>query len=158
MTTAILDSPEQLQSVFDDVADSFGEVRYSPFLKRELVNLESLHAVYFAATTSPAGEAWAPLAPSTIKRKGHSQILRDTGRLIKSLATKSADSVRDVVDEGANRSGLAFGTSVPYSIFHDKATAKRPARRHVGFSDNYLQGATERAATHTIEGLKNASV
>lgn len=37
----------------------------------------------FASETSPLGEAWQPLKPSTIAKKGNSKILRDSGALMR---------------------------------------------------------------------------
>lgn len=67
------------------------------------------------------GERWAPLAASTIKRKGHSMILVDTGRLRRSISFKTIRSMIDgyIVD---------IGTNVPYARYHQHGGKNLPKR------------------------------
>lgn len=60
----------------------------------------------FRQQIAPDGSPWAPLAPSTIARKGSSKILRQSGDL--------QDTIRHQVSGNA----LEFGTDRPYGAIH----------------------------------------
>lgn len=68
----------------------------------------------FETSTSPAGELWAPLAESTVRRRrqGSSKPLVDTARLRTSANARV---------EGAK---LRFGTSASYGIFHQAGSGR----------------------------------
>ena len=67
---------------------------------------------------------WPALAPSTVARKGHSRILIDTRRLIRSVTLESsADKVIEITDNS-----LVFGTNVPYARYHEEGTSRLPKR------------------------------
>jgi hypothetical protein len=63
------------------------------------------------------GGKWRPLAPSTIRKKGHSRILFERGKLIKSwrMRTSSGYSVSVYSED-------------PKAIFHEEGTSRMPAR------------------------------
>lgn len=153
MTPTVVQDQQGLDQFFASVARDFGDTNYSAYLHSQLPKLEKLHKLYFDAEQDPTGAGWPALAPSTIQRKGHDRILYESGRLRESLAGKSGDSLRDVIDEGA-MSGLAFGTTVPYSLFHDKATENRPARPHVGINLKVLDKIAEGALAVALARLK----
>lgn len=67
---------------------------------------------------------WAPLAASTIARKGNDRILVDQGALMKSLTEQSGGDHFEVIQ----RTELFFGTSDPKAGFHKTGTSKMPAR------------------------------
>lgn len=60
---------------------------------------------------------WAPLAASTIRRKGHDKLLYDTGHLRDSI------TLGIVTDRTAT-----VGSDAPYSIFHQMGTKRMDAR------------------------------
>lgn len=70
----------------------------------------------FANGQDPYGKGWAPLAPSTIRQKGHSSILVDTGKL--------AASTIAVPMSGA---GIEL-RSIDYGQFHQFGTKYMVAR------------------------------
>ena len=74
-------------------------------------------------------ETWAPLAPSTLKRKpkvcGTIRKLICTGRLWNSLRV-SSDGFHISRKE---KLLFEFGTSVPYAIYHQAGTRKMPRRK-----------------------------
>lgn len=76
---------------------------------------------------------WAPLAPSTIKRKGHDKLLYDTGRL------------RDSITLGeVTPSSAAVGTDAPYSLYHQLGTKSMAARPFIpAGSDGQLTAQAE---------------
>jgi len=92
--------------------------------------IELLHVEYFATSVSPDGEAWAPLAPLTVKRKGHSRILFETNRLYESLTSGTGDSVRR-----AESTYLEFGTRREWAWIHQVGSERIPARPHTGISN-----------------------
>lgn len=137
--------------VLVDIERGFRECDYTESLQNFFPVLESTHAKHFASQSDPAGVPWAPLSPRTIKRKGHSTILFETGRLKASLVGQTGDSIRAISDRGQ---GALFGTSVPYSIFHDVGGGNLPQRRHVGMIDETLQLLVDSVANRSVESLK----
>ena len=67
----------------------------------------------------PYGNPWAPLAESTIKRKGgDSRILRRTDRMLDELSIRPSPGA-----------GLTLTFGAPYAAFHQVGTKDMPARR-----------------------------
>jgi phage gpG-like protein len=159
MQTLVLNSLEDLQELYDGVAEDFNKLDYTEWMKAELVKLADWEQSLFDTATAPDGAAWPPLAPSTIKRKGHATILVDTTRLRRSLTFKGTASNDEAVRE-ANQTDtaayLAFGSLVPYGPSHDESVGNRPARRHVGINEQYLDKMVERVADYTVKELAEA--
>lgn len=143
-----------MQHVLDGLTADAMEVTFAELLNEFHGTLEEKHAQTHTAQTTPAGNAWPPLAPRTVKRKGHSTILVETGRLKASLAGRSGDSIREVVDEGPGRAGLSFGTDVEYAHYHQDGTTRIPQREHVGASEELIDQFAEAIATTFTEQLK----
>lgn len=148
----VINGLENLQPYFDGIAADFTRINFQAFGRLELYELEDLHAKYFADASDPTGAAWPQLAQSTIDRKGHGTILVDTGRLLASLTGGGADGIRDVA-EVSDMTNIIFGTNVEYSGLHDEATWNRPARRHVGINEQFLDGFVDRLLQYTINEL-----
>lgn len=160
MPTLTVDSFEELQEVYDSVAEDFNQLDYTDWMVKELDNLARWENDLFVNAVGPDGGAWPPLAASTIRRKGHAAILVDTGALFRSLTARglrqsTGDAVREAIQTETG-GHLSFGTSVPYSVYHDRASGSRPARRHVGINESYLDGMVNRVADYTIEKLTEA--
>lgn len=179
--TIYLDSLDELQDLYDGVAEDFADIEYRPFLEGELDKIANLEREYFDRQVSPDGAAWAANAPRTIEQKGHDKVLRGVRggirksarknhgaklarrfrqfRLSNSLTLKSKSSTGDAIREATdttNGGWLAFGTEVEYSAFHDQGNSRVPARPHVGVNDRYLDAATERCADYTLKKLVEA--
>jgi phage gpG-like protein len=99
-----------------------------PLLERFATLLQQMMAERFAAQ----GEGdWAPLAASTVKRKGSSVVGRETDAMMEALTTDGAEgALREFVDDelifGVN---LTSEDGVPYpAIFNDGRGADQPAR------------------------------
>jgi phage gpG-like protein len=108
----------------------------------------------FEQSKAPNGSGWAPNAPSTIKRKGHGVVLRETGRLGVSLTQEThPDAVVEIVAEPSG-CGFSRGTSVEYSGFNQNGTKRIPARPHVGLTEEACDEMTELGADLAIEHLK----
>lgn len=78
---------------------------------------------------------WQQLAASTVAEKARKgldpHILQATGRLKDSLTRKfSSDHV-----ERLSADSLAFGSSVPYGIYHQTGTSRMPSRPPLALSD-----------------------
>lgn len=166
MSTITIDGLDRLGDLFADIGEQLFDADFTPALRAEIPHLMETHRDHFDNQSNPVGEAWAPLAQSTIDGKGrrsghnaaHSTILVDTGRLAESLImgeSADADRIRDV-ERNPGADFLVFGTSVPYSIFHDTGTRRMPARVHVGLNDTDVDKMTERLADFAVEKLKGA--
>lgn len=154
MQTFLLHSYDELQDVYDSVTEDFNSVDYADWLNNELDRLADLHKGFFQAQAGPDGAAWKNNAPATIKKKGHSRILRghpkNNYRLSRSLMQKShtstGDAIREAINEGGGRAHLGFGTDVPYAVYNEN-------RPHVGINEQHLQGMVERVADHVVQQL-----
>jgi len=77
MTKSVtLDGLEQLPSLMAGIEADIDQINYTSLLENELIRLSELHKSYFDSSSGPDGQAWAPNAPSTVKQKGHSVVLR----------------------------------------------------------------------------------
>lgn len=173
--TVFIDGPQELEAFYAGVADDIRAVSFLPFMESELDKLADWERELFKQQVSPDGTPWLENAPSTIQRKGHSQVLRgipqkplpkrkghktprrfERFRLSRSLTEKSRSSTHDAIREtveSSNGASLSFGTTVPYSVFHDRGTSRILARRHVGINGSYLDEMCERAADYSMKQL-----
>ena len=148
----IIFTEAEFQGVYDDVALNFRNASYRPELDDFNDAIYESHADRFGLENDPNLSAWPPLAAATIARKGHDTILVDTGRLRRSLTTKGhADHAGEIFDRG-----LTFGTSVPYSIFHQQGTRNIPQRAHVGLTTNLVEELTATITKSASDKLRKA--
>ncbi len=152
--------PDGLEGMdeLEDALQRLGEA-IAPGTNHDLlseIGLEAVAAVRekFAAETAPqhvvnmggaeaeAGNPWAPLAETTVRKKGHDIILIDTGAL--------EDSVHHEVDGDRVLVGtdIAEGGTGPYPVFLQEGTAQMPARPFMGVDDEDLERIAEQAATY----------
>ena len=80
----------------------------------------------FDKEESPDGVSWAPLKPSTLKRKraGSTKILQDKGILRLSFLANVSNE------------GFSITTGVPYAKWHQEGTSKMPARPFMPIGKN----------------------
>ncbi len=117
---------------------------------RVIANLLERHvAAQFSSQGKRLGNPWRPLAPSTVKARARRwgyyrrpsaagvgstrPILTWSARLRKSFRRGSPDHVRQVAS-----SGLTWGSSVPYGIYHDSPAPRLghlPRRQILGFAN-----------------------
>lgn len=176
METVVLESIDDLQDLYDGIAEDFADIDYEEYLAKELEYAADLHKGFFDSSTGPDGQAWKPNAPLTVKLKGHSVVLRGIRgqrpvsikatkrrprvrfsrakniggfRLATSLTTKTRQTFGDSIREAiATDSGgsMTFGTSVEYSIYNED-------RPHVGLTEQHLDKMTNRAADYALSKL-----
>lgn len=70
----------------------------------------------FAGGRAPDGSTWAPLAESTLRQRRGTTTLVDTGALRSSISAR------------ATRTGLMFGTNIPYGRPHQTGGRRLPQR------------------------------
>lgn len=173
--TIYIDDISELPEVYASIEEDFNAIDFEPFMAKELDPLADWHRGLFDNQRSPDGSSWAANKQSTIKQKGHNKVLRGLRqspdrsrkgvkraqrfarfRLSNSLTLKAHQSVGDAIREAVGDhkgAGLTFGTTVPYSVFHDKGGDHFPARQHVGINSEYLDEMTERALDYTMAQL-----
>lgn len=149
MATLILESIGQMNEVFADIERVVGDMDYSFVLEQSLEDIAAGEKEAFDAGTAPGGGPWAPLAPSTIKRKGHAVILYETGDLERSLV--EVDGPGNIAEASAR--GLVFGTDIEYALFHDTGTSRMPQRQPVGVSEETIDKIANRVADETVRIL-----
>ena len=83
--------------------------------------LENRAKTRFLTQKDPTGKAWAPLRPSTLRRKKTRAILRETGVMAASISwLVSGATVR-------------VRPSVDYALLHQLGAKRMPARPFMGF-------------------------
>lgn len=99
----------------------------TPALRRIADDFREMIARQFATEGRAEGTPWAPLAPSTLRRRRarSSPILQSSGALLRSLSLAGAAGHVERLEDQS----LAIGTSVPYALFHQTGTRRGlPAR------------------------------
>lgn len=109
-------------------------LRQSGAFRRELSNLNPLwdrfkpvmSAIEQEQWDSAGHGEWVPLADSTVRQKGHSEILVDTGDLRASLVDPNR-----AADTGPRH--MSWGTDIEYAHWHQDGggTAGRPPKRPI---------------------------
>jgi phage gpG-like protein len=150
MTIAI-EEIGQLRALIADVQHQATHVDYQPILEGIQNDIAAGEASAFSAQSTPGGDAWAALAPSTVKRKGNSRILFETGTLMASLVNVGGPGNI----HGSDRRGLIFGTDVDYSVFHETGTTTMPQRVNVGISEETLRTLVDKIADATVVALES---
>jgi hypothetical protein len=107
--------PAAVNQIISQVVEEIVRIDYDGVLRAEVPTLERIHRQYFGRGTGPDNRRWEPLQPSTAKRKGSNEVLLDKQALFASLAGSGPGAIRTV----QNRE-LEFGTSVKYSIYHQR--------------------------------------
>lgn len=128
----------------DDITSGLGRLEdllgdLSPFTADAATIMEARVKEFFARQAGPSG-SWAPLAPSTVARKGSAAILRETGAAVNAVSSSSTASTAKVTQGQA------------YMIFHQYGTSRAPAREHLGF-DAELESRLKDAFEAYLEGL-----
>lgn len=108
--------------------------------------LQEMERGYFASSSGPDGQAWAPNRPYTIKKKGHGIILRETYELENSLTQTSATSVRNV-----QPTSLEFGTNRQWSWMHQQGSGKIPQRMFIGMNQDGMEGVLNTIADAAVK-------
>lgn len=103
----------------------------------------------FESGTDALGNPWEPLAPSTIRRKGHSDILIESGDLRESFRWSITGTPGDSADYE-----LAIGSADPKLPFHEFGTESIPKRPVLVPAARYLE--IEALPTHMSKALVNA--
>ena len=144
------DDPRYLGGTFQDMENGYNEADYSQALEGMLPQIVEDHTSVFSQRQDPNGSIWPPLAPYTVKKKGHDIPLVETNRLKSSvLNLDHSDHVG-----GVTHRGLLFGTSVEYGIFHQEGTSKIPQRAFIGLKPQTLDQIVDKVADTAVDSLK----
>ena len=137
-----------LNETVADMDSAMDRIDFKYLMEEQLGVLEGMHAYYFQNEVSPENKKWEKLSDYTIFKKGHDQILMETGDLLRSLTERNApDAIREVDDGGGDSKGyLVFGTSVEYAHWHMSGPQNMPARPMVGITEWYADKVAEDVA------------
>lgn len=81
----------------------------------------------FIRQRSPDGTPWTPLKQSTIEKKGHALMLRDSYAMYRDFSLQ------------IYRNRITIINNRPYAKYHQNGTEKIPKREFMGFSDRNIQ-------------------
>ena len=128
-----VDGDVQLSRAFSRFADHIKDMR--PAFEEIVKLFYQMESQQFESEGAHGSGGWAPLAPSTLEQKlrmGYpSKMLVRSGKLMLSLTGQASGSVVEV-----RPLMLAVGTSIPYGVFHQRGTAKMPARPLIQLSED----------------------
>lgn len=151
MIREVLTSNDQIAELPEEAQRVLQEADFSPIFEKIIDDLELDHQGFFESEKSPAGAKWKPNAPSTIRQKGHSLVMRGKPpfRLSSSLAGETADSVRFMFDEQLTK-GFAYGTEREEVWRHMHGTSRYPARPFLGFTEARKEQMIEDVLDHAV--------
>lgn len=152
--------------VFGDVQISRKILRFGeragdaqPAFLKIIDSMEDDIAELFSTEGSSGGEAWAPLADSTLRRKERrgegTSILQATRALLDSLTSNThASGIRETGPDE-----LVFGSSLmtpdgKYSLveLHQGGTEDMPARKPIQFSEPQKKGYVKQLQRYIVQG------
>jgi phage gpG-like protein len=129
------ESVERMLAAFQDaLADN------TPALAQIADDFREMMARQFASQGSAEGTPWAPLAPSTLRRRRASpSILYATGALLRSLTEPGAAGHVEALEDQS----LTLGSGLPYALYHQTGTRRLPARPLIVLSGTRAERWTE---------------
>jgi phage gpG-like protein len=122
-------------------------VQAAPVLESVGFFLSRVEREQFDSQGSRSGRPWAPLAPSTVARKGHDEILVDSGALRDSFIYGDSNNIWEVTNEF-----LRFGSSVEYGGFHQSGTEHMPQRKVMDLTEADKVAIVKSIQRWVIEG------
>ena len=94
-------------------------------LRESGVYMERQTRLNFGRESDPDGKPWAPLKPSTLRRKKTSAILRESGATVGSVAMK-----------GPSGNSVTVSVGTEQAVFHQTGTSKMAQRKIIGISES----------------------
>lgn len=144
--TLVLNSFDEFVTMSFNMVKPVQEPKIQQPTWQSVINiLQEMEQGFFASSAGPDGEAWAPLKPYTVKKKGHDIILRETYELEKGLTGQSATSVRET-----NPTMLEFGTSRDWAWVHQDGSGRIPQRMMVGMTEESINDVLEVVADAAV--------
>lgn len=144
--TLVLNSFDEFVTMSFNMVKPVQEPKIQQPTWQSVINiLQEMEQGFFASSAGPDGEAWAPLKPYTVKKKGHDIILRETYELEKGLTGQSATSVRET-----NPTMLEFGTSRDWAWVHQDGSGRIPQRMMVGMTEESINDVLDVVADAAV--------
>lgn len=139
--------------------DLVGEIVFDPHSREDLQEWvdQTKHELgqLIENQTSPSGIPYAPLARSTVARKGHSTALFETGKMIQSLVSSGEGHIEEVTDTTAVLGTGHQKDGKPIAAWMQEGTKKSPARPFVGVNDNMADHAAETIADGILRQIES---
>lgn len=125
---------------------------FKPAFRWFMKELQVLHMQNFRTRGAVDGSVWKPLDPEyaawKLENYGARGILVADGSLRASLTFDNArGAIRDV-----RRTGMRFGTSLPYAKFHQTGTRYMPERRPLVTNQALYERLAQNMAEHVTDG------
>lgn len=152
MTTTI--EPGQVETITDDIIGQFRDASYEELMEQFARDLESDHQDNFDKQQSPSGQAWQPLSPVTVQKKGHSTILIDTDQMRSSLQGGHPNHYFTFDQPSDDLAIMGWGTSDEKAAIHQHGAGRIPARPFVGVNTDRVDQMAADAADATLDQLK----
>lgn len=140
----------ELDGILLDCSQRVVNADYTDELAESQQSIAEYEAKMFGGEFDANLDTWARLAKSTIKKKGHDQILVETGALRDSLVSVAGPgNVHEIMSRQ-----MRFGTEVGYAMFHQYGTSRMPARPPVGMSEETLDKLVNSVADAIVGKMK----
>jgi hypothetical protein len=144
--TVMLYSVAEFQTMLDAMIQPLESPTVAPQTWQEVIEIfQEMEQGFFASSSGPDGQVWAPLRPYTVKKKGHAIILRETWDLMAGLVGVNPTSIRETTG-----TTLEFGTERAWAWLHQDGGRRVPQRMMVG--------ATEEAIESVLDTIADAAV
>lgn len=153
--TVVLDGIEELPKLMAGIQADIDKINYTDLLNNELTRLANLHKQYFDTSTGPDGKPWDANAPSTVRQKGHSVVLRGVrgSRPLNVKATRRKPSVGFSRSRGIAGFRLATSltaqTTQSYGDAIREAIQEQPGVAHLVFGSGVPYAGDRRAGRPT---------
>lgn len=124
---------------------------FSPAFREIVGAFREMEALQFRSQGGYGGDPWAPLAPSTARRRGAAPILIRSGALLDSL-TGGAGFVEEV-----HPMQVRMGSAVPYGRYHQLGTMYMPARSPIRLPESEKQKWMKIMHRYVVKQIKGVS-
>lgn len=152
--TLTLNSFDELEAMLADMAKPIEQPKIDqPTWQSVIEILQEMERGFFASSSGPDGEPWAQLSPATVKKKGHSIILRETYELMAGLTGHSGTSVRETTP-----TMLEFGTSRDWAWVHQAGSERVTASGRQWIPQRMMVGLTEESINDVLDVVADAAV
>ena len=119
-----IDGEEALRVAFSRFGE--GVKDFTPAWNLIADDFNEMETNLFNSQGASGGKAWAPLAPSTLRRKKGPSILNETGALRRSLTRPGGHNIRKI-----SKTEARLGTRDPKAMYHYYGTRRMPRREPI---------------------------
>lgn len=104
---------------------------------------------HFDEAANAWGDAWAPHAPSTVRRYGPHPLLILSGKMKTAATTQGAEGNYEDVEDRS----ITFGVDIPYAQYHQFGTDNIPERSFFDLSETAIATIAADAGAYCVHEI-----